>query len=99
MGEEFSIFKNVNTLVVGSLKENTKVGKVDEADILLTINDEDLKKHIIFDRIDQRLKVRKSYWSGQRYSNFTKENLVRRKRRDNLSYSFNNNRISISSPG
>jgi len=44
MGEEFSIFRNVTTLVVGSIKENTKVGRVDEADILLTIDDENLKK-------------------------------------------------------
>ena len=75
MGEEFPIFRNVTTLVVGSLKENTKVGRVDEADILLTIDDENLKKHIVFDRHDQRLKIRKAYWSGKRYSRVQKEEL------------------------
>ena len=62
MSIEFPIFKDVISIVVGSLKEQTKIGKIDESDVLLVWKKEKYKKYFEFDYKHQRLKVkRKDY--------------------------------------
>ena len=58
MSEEFPIFKDVATIVVGSLKEGTKLGGVDEADVTLALC-EKYQKHLNFDKKLQKIMVRK----------------------------------------
>ena len=61
----YPIFQETVPVIVGSLKEGANIGDVDETDILLILDEkksEDLKKLIIFDKTDQKLKVRKFYW-------------------------------------
>ena len=65
VSKEFPIFKETVPFIVGSLKEGANIGDVEETDILLILDEkksEDLKKLIIFDKTDQKLKVRKFYW-------------------------------------
>ena len=38
MSEEFPIFKDVIAITVGSIKEQTKIGKIDETDVLLAMD-------------------------------------------------------------
>ena len=59
MSKQFSIFKNVQIVIVGSLKEQTKIGNVDEADILLTL-DEKYRKYFTYDEHHQKLQIWKS---------------------------------------
>ena len=68
MSNEFPIFKDTVPIIVGSLKEGANTGDVEETDILLIIDEkksEDLKKSIIFDKTDQRLKVRNSIFEKE----------------------------------
>ena len=58
MSEVFPIFKDVATIVVGSLKEGTKLGGVDEADVTLALC-EKYQKHLNFDKKLQKIMVRK----------------------------------------
>ena len=65
VGKDFPILKDPVPFIVGSLKEGANIGDIDETDILLIIDEEkseDLKKLIIFDKADQKLKVRIFYW-------------------------------------
>ena len=59
MSNELPILKNVQIVVVGSLKEQTKIGKVDEADLLLTL-DEKFEKYFCYDKSKQRLQIWKT---------------------------------------
>ena len=54
LSEKFPIFKDFSTIVVGSLKEVTKIGQIDETDVTLMLSDR-LKKHLEFDRKEQRI--------------------------------------------
>ena len=68
IAKDFPILKNTVPIIVGSLKEGANIGDIDETDILLIIEEkksEDLKKLIIFDKTDQKLKVRKFYWENE----------------------------------
>ena len=56
MSEENPIFKRVETVVVGSLKEDTKIDTIDEADIILALNN-DYKQYFEFDPKSQVIKV------------------------------------------
>ena len=58
MSEEHPIFKDVQIIVVGSLKEGTKIGKVDEADITLALSDK-FKQHLTFQKKEQRIMIEK----------------------------------------
>ena len=60
MSTKYPIFKNASPMVVGSLKEETKIFKIDEADIL-TSADENIKKFLSFDKKQQRIKIKKQY--------------------------------------
>ena len=62
MSEEFPIFKDVSTIVVGSLKEQTKIGDIDEADIVLALRESFNKDQLNFDIKKQRLMVRKYFY-------------------------------------
>ena len=59
MSDEFPIFKDVISIVVGSLKEQTKIGKIDESDVLLVWKDEKYKKYFEFEYKQQKLLVKK----------------------------------------
>ena len=55
-------FKNVTSLVVGSVKERTKVGKIDEADISLFFSKEfqdKVQKFFEFSKDDHQLLVKR----------------------------------------
>ena len=56
LSKDQPIFKNAVTKIVGSLKESTKIGKIDEADLLL-VCDGKLKQYFSFDKKQQRLKI------------------------------------------
>ena len=56
MGEEYPIFENARIICVGSLKEGTKIGRVDEVDITLSLSDE-FERNLIFDEKEQRIKI------------------------------------------
>ena len=71
MSEEFPIFKDVATIVVGSLKEGTKVGGIDEADITLALS-ETFQNYLTFDKKNQRILVRTYY-----YENITDVNKIK----------------------
>ena len=71
MSEEFPIFKDVATIVVGSLKEGTKVGGIDEADITLVLS-ETFQNQLNFDKKNQRILVRTYY-----YENITDVNKIK----------------------
>ena len=58
----YPIFKNVTSLVVGSVKERTKVGKIDEADISLFFSKEfqdKVQKFFEFSKDDHQLLVKR----------------------------------------
>ena len=61
LSQKFSIFEGSTPIVVGSLKEGTKIGKIDETDITLILS-ERLKIHLEFDRKQQRIMVRKYHY-------------------------------------
>ena len=59
MSAKFPIFKGVSTIVVGSLKEQTKIGDIDEADIVLALSEDFNKDQLNFDKEQQKIMVRK----------------------------------------
>ena len=61
MSETVPIFRYVSTIVVGSLKEQTKIGDIDEADVTLTLRDS-LQNQLNFDKYTQKIMVRKYYY-------------------------------------
>ena len=65
---KYTIFKDAQPIIVGSLKEGANIGDVDETDIVLVLNtnkSKDIEKCLIFDKNDQQLKVRKYYWENK----------------------------------
>ena len=58
MSKQLPIFKNAQVVVVGSLKEQAKIGNVDEADILLTL-DEKYREYFTYDDNNQKLQITK----------------------------------------
>ena len=54
VAEEYPIFKGSNLIVVGSMKEDTKVGAIDEADMTL-IGNPRLEKYLEFDDDNQAI--------------------------------------------
>jgi len=58
MSEEFPIFKDVIAITVGSIKEQTKIGKIDETDVLLAM-DKKYEKYFEFDPKQHKLRVKK----------------------------------------
>ena len=69
MSEEFPIFRDVISAVVGSLKEQTKIGKIDETDVALIFSAEkirEFKNHLEFDPKLQKFKVKKIDDTGMR---------------------------------
>ena len=58
MSEEFPIYCNVIKVVVGSLKEHTKVGTIDETDVQLVL-DKEYQKYFEFDSDHHKLRVKK----------------------------------------
>ena len=49
IGEKYPIFKNPTLIIVGSLKEGTKIGFVDESDVALLLNKKYEKGYFEFD--------------------------------------------------
>ena len=62
MSDKFPIFKGVSTIVVGSLKEQTKIGEIDEADIVLALNETFNQNQLNFDKEKQKIMVRKYFY-------------------------------------
>ena len=52
----------MSTIVVGSLKEQTKIGDIDEADIVLALRESFNKDQLNFDKKEQRIMVRKYFY-------------------------------------
>ena len=73
LSQKYPIFKDSESIVVGSLKENTKIGRIDETDVTLILG-ERLKKHLEFDKEQQKIMVRK-YHFGKLGKNADKEAL------------------------
>ena len=59
MSDKFPIFKGVSTIVVGSLKEQTKIGDIDEADIVLALSEDFNQDQLNYDEEQQKIVVRK----------------------------------------
>ena len=62
MSRRFKIFEDVSVIIVGSLKEGTKIGDIDEADVTLALS-EDFQIHLEFDRLRQKIMVRKYFYN------------------------------------
>ena len=58
MSEEFPIFKDVIAITVGSTKEQTKIGQIDETEVLLAM-DKKYEKYFEFDSKAHKLRVKK----------------------------------------
>ena len=61
------LFQNPEVIVVGSLKEETKVGDIDEADIALIVNSVYDKNYFEFDEKNQQLKLTPFYSKKRKY--------------------------------
>ena len=78
IAKEYPILEDTKCMIVGSLKEGANIGDIEETDILLIIDEEkseDLKKLIIFDKADQKLKVRKFSWEREEERTWKKRKL------------------------
>ena len=60
MSVAYPIFKNVISIVVGSIKEQTKIGKIDECDVLLVL-DKRYKKFFEFDTRNQKVGIKRTH--------------------------------------
>ena len=57
IGEKYPLFKNPEMIIVGSLKEGTKIGFIDEADVALLLNKKYDKGYFEFDERRQSVKL------------------------------------------
>ena len=57
MSKKFPVFKEPEVIVVGSMKEETKVGAIDETDLLLLMNEE-YKDYFKFNENKQRIETK-----------------------------------------
>ena len=65
ISKRFSIFKDVIIQMIGSLKERTRIGAIDECDLYLMLSEhlqEIFKKALEFDRQNQKILIRKGYF-------------------------------------
>ena len=69
IGEKYPIFKDPTLIIVGSLKEGTKIGFVDESDVALLLNKKYDKGYFEFDEKQQVIKLaKKEIWKwSERY--------------------------------
>ena len=58
VGNEVPIFQNLESLLVGSIREHSRIGEVDETDFILLL-DKKFQKFIVFDEVKHCLKVKK----------------------------------------
>ena len=65
MSLKYPLFGSAKPLVVGSMKEGTKVGDIDEADMTLVLDNTKFKQYFEFDSIEQRILVRKFFYSNK----------------------------------
>ena len=65
MSRNYKIFGYVKPCVVGSMKEGTKVGDVDEADMTLILDNEEFEKYFEFDAKHQRINVKKIHYKNK----------------------------------
>ena len=69
IGEKYPVFKDCQLILVGSLKERTKIGFIDEADVALVMNKKYQKPYFEFDEKNQQIKLaKKKYWRDDRYT-------------------------------
>ena len=61
IGEKYPIFKNPTLIIVGSLKEGTKIGFVDESDVALLLNKKYDEGYFEFDEKRQVIKLSYPY--------------------------------------
>ena len=62
MAERNQLFEGVTSTLVGSLKEQTVIGKINELDFSYVQKSETLKNILEFDRKEQKIKIRKTDW-------------------------------------
>ena len=70
IAKKFPIFKDVIVQMIGSLKEQTRIGAIDECDLYLMLSEKlrELMKTIFeFDREEQKIKVRKGYYKDRNW--------------------------------
>ena len=73
MSERFPIYKDVRSIIVGSVKERTKVGKIDEVDVILSFANKDqdeYKQMFEFDAESHQIKVKGSNPLQNRFKPF-----------------------------
>ena len=74
IGEKYPVFKDCQLIMVGSLKEGTKIGFIDEADVALLMNKKYQEPYFEFDEKNQQIKLaRKYYWKED--SRYTRSEL------------------------
>ena len=61
VAEKYKVFQDPELIVVGSMKENTKVGEIDEADVTLLMNRRYDKGFFDFDAKNQEIKLYRRY--------------------------------------
>ena len=59
ISRKHKIFEGTQVIVVGSLKENTKIGKIDETDITLVLT-EKYQLFLVFDQVNQKIKLKQN---------------------------------------
>ena len=59
IAETYPVFKDCQLIMVGSLKEGTKIGFIDEADVALIMNKKYQKPYFEFDEKNQQIKLAK----------------------------------------
>ena len=61
IAETYPVFKDCQLIMVGSLKEGTKIGFIDEADVALIMNKKYQKPYFEFDEKNQQIKLTRRY--------------------------------------
>ena len=57
IGERYPVFQEPKLIIVGSLKEGTKIGFIDEVDVALIMNQKYDKEYFVFDEKKQKVKI------------------------------------------
>ena len=62
------IYENVQVEIIGSIKETSRVGTIDEADTLLLLsreNEDLLRRYLEYNRVEQKIKIRKRFFDHE----------------------------------
>ena len=68
ISKNHKIYENVQIQIIGSIKETSRVGTIDEADTLLLLSNDTedmLKKCLEYNRAEQKIKIRKRFYDHE----------------------------------